>query len=70
MAPYQGTEFHRLMTMNKIPEVEIDLSADPGLMYYKGNDGGSGWPYLKTRLPRTVYEEAQAYRNSLRPDYR
>jgi len=70
MSPYQGTEFHRLMAENKIPGVEIDLSADPGLMYYKGNDGGSGWPYLKTRLPKAVYEEAQAYRNSLRPGYR
>lgn len=70
MSPYQGTEFHRLMSENRIPGVEIDLSADPGLMYYKGNDGESGWPYLKARLPREVYEEAQGYRNSLRPQYR
>ena len=70
MAPYQGTEFHRLMTNEEIPGVKINSAADPGLLYYKGNDGGSGWPYVETRLPKHVYEEAQSYRNSLRPDYR
>ncbi|SVD28830.1 uncharacterized protein METZ01_LOCUS381684, partial [marine metagenome] len=39
-------------------------------LYYKGNHAGSGWPYMKTRLPKEQYEEAQAFRNSLRPKYR
>ena len=58
------------MRMQKIPDVELDLNLDPGHMYYKGQDGGSGWPYLKTRLPRSEYEAVQQYRNSLRPSYR
>ena len=70
MSPYQGTKFFDLMRLGKIPSVEIDLSHDPGSMYYKGTDGGSGWPYLKTRLPQSEYEEVQRYRNSLRPSYR
>ena len=70
MSPYQGTKFFDLMRLGKIPDVEIDLSHDPGTMYYKGRNGGSGWPYLKTRLPQSEYEEVQRYRNSLRPSYR
>ena len=70
MSPYQGTKFFDLMRMQKIPDVELDLNLDPGHMYYKGQDGGSGWPYLKTRLPRSEYEAVQQYRNSLRPSYR
>ncbi len=70
MSPYQGTKFHELMTAGQIPSVQLDPTMDPGMMYYKGNHGGSGWPYHKTRLPRAVYEESQAYRNSLRPSYR
>ena len=70
MSPYQGTKFFDLMRLGKIPSVEINLSHDPGTMYYKGRDGGSGWPYLKTRLPQSEYEEVQRYRNSLRPSYR
>jgi len=41
-----------------------------GLLFYKGNKGGSGWPYDKTILTRERYEEEQAYRNSLRPNYK
>jgi len=70
MSPYQGTEFHRLISTNQMEGVEIDLDADPGLLYYKGGRGRSGWPYLKTVLPQSVYEETQAYRNSFRPKYR
>lgn len=70
MSPYQGTEFHSLMSDGKIAGVKLNPLADPGMLYYKGNDGGSGWPYLETRLPRRVYEEVQSYRNSLRPQYR
>ena len=70
MSPYQGTKFFDLMRLGKIPDVEIDLSHDPGAMYYKGRGGGSGWPYLKTRLPQSEYEKVQRYRNSLRPGYR
>ncbi len=70
MSPYQGTKFFDMIEIGELPGVEIDPSEDPGRMYYKGLGGGSGWPYKKTRLPRSVYEEEQAYRNSLRPDYR
>ena len=70
MSPYQGTKFYDLITADQIPGVQLDPTMDPGMMYYKGNHGGSGWPYHRTRLPRAVYEESQAYRNSLRPAYR
>ena len=43
---------------------------DTGDLYYKGNHGNSGWPYMKTQLPKEKYMEAQTYRNSLRPKYR
>jgi radical SAM superfamily enzyme YgiQ (UPF0313 family) len=70
MSPYQGTKFYDLMRLGKIPDVEINLNLDPGLMYYKGVDSGSGWAYHKTKLPKKEYEIAQNYRNSLRPSYR
>jgi len=70
MSPYQGTSFYDLMREHKIPGVSLNPNMDPGMMYYKGNHGGSGWPYIQTRLPREAYEEAQKYRNSLRPGYR
>lgn len=70
MSPYQGTKFYDLMSAGNIPEVRLNPTMDPGSLYYKGNDGGSGWPYIKTRLPRSEYEAAQSYRNSLRPPYR
>jgi hypothetical protein len=58
------------MTAGQIPGVQLDPTMDPGMMFYKGNHGGSGWPYVETRLPRSEYEAAQTYRNSLRPEYR
>ena len=70
MSPFQGTKFYDLINLGKIPHVQIDASHDPGMLYYKGKNGGSGWPYLKSRLPRTEYEAVQRYRNSLRPGYR
>ena len=70
MTPFQGTQFFDMIQLGKLPGVEMIPEIDPGNLYYKGNQGGSGGPYLKTRLPREQYEEAQAYRNSLRPKYR
>ena len=70
MTPYQGTQFFDMINLGELPGVKMIPEIDPGSLYYKGNNAGSGWPYLKTRLPREQYEEAQAYRNSLRPKYR
>jgi len=70
MSPYQGTKFFDLINLGKIPHVEIDLSYDPGELFYKGQAGKSGWPYRRTRLPQAEYEAVQRYRNSLRPNYR
>ena len=70
MSPYQGTKFYDLMKGKRIPYVELADKFDPGRMYYKGVDGGSGWPYKRSRLPREEYEAVQRYRNSLRPSYR
>lgn len=70
MTPFQGTQFFDMIQLGKLPGVEMVAEIDPGMLYYKGNHGGSGWPYQKTRLPQEQYEEAQAYRNSLRPQYR
>jgi len=70
MSPYQGTKFFDMIDIGELPGVKINTKEDPGQMYYKGLEGGSGWPYQETRLPRSVYEEEQAYRNSLRPSYR
>ena len=70
MTPYQGTKFFDMIQLGELPGVEIKKELDPGNLYYKGNNAGSGWPYLKSRLSREEYEEAQAYRNSLRPKYR
>jgi len=70
MTPFQGTQFFDMIQLGKLPGVEMVPEIDPGTLYYKGNQGGSGWPYQKTRLPKEQYEEAQAYRNSLRPQYR
>jgi len=70
MTPYQGTQFFDMINLGELPDVKMISEIDPGHLYYKGNNAGSGWPYLKTRLPREQYEEAQAYRNSLRPKYR
>ena len=70
MTPYQGTQFFDMIQLGELQGVKIIPEIDPGSLYYKGNHAGSGWPYLKTRLPREQYEEAQAFRNSLRPKYR
>jgi len=70
MSPFQGTKFFDMISIGALPNVKIDPAADPGNLYYKGADGGSGWPYIQTRLPRAEYEITQAYRNSLRPSYR
>ena len=67
---YQGTQFFDMINLGELPGVKMIPEIDPGNLYYKGNNAGSGWPYLKTRLPREQYEEAQSYRNSLRPEYR
>ena len=70
MTPYQGTQFFDMIQLGELPDVKMIPEIDPGSLYYKGNHAGSGWPYMKTRLPREQYEEAQAFRNSLRPKYR
>jgi radical SAM superfamily enzyme YgiQ (UPF0313 family) len=70
MTPYQGTQFFDMIQLGELQGVEMMPEIDSGSLYYKGNDAGSGWPYMKTRLPREQYEEAQAFRNSLRPKYR
>ena len=70
MTPYQGTQFFDMIQLGELQGVKMKPEIDPGSLYYKGNHAGSGWPYMKTRLPREQYEEAQAFRNSLRPKYR
>ena len=70
MTPFQGTQFFDMIQIGELPGVKMIPEIDPGNLYNKGNHAGAGWPYLKTRLPREQYEEAQAYRNSLRPKYR
>lgn len=70
MTPYQGTKFYTMINGGDLPGVKMKEAIDPGLLFYKGNSGGSGWPYIETRLPRDEYERVQKYRNSLRPKYR
>jgi len=70
MTPFQGTQFFDMIQLGELPGVKMIPEIAPGKLYYKGNHAGSGWPYLETRLPREQYEEAQAFRNSLRPKYR
>lgn len=70
MAPYEGTKFNEIITLGQLPGVKIKPNIDPGLLFYKGLKGGSGWPYKETRLPKERYEEEQALRNSFRPKYR
>ena len=70
MTPFQGTQFFDMIQLGELPGVKMIPEIDPGKLYYKGNHAGSGWPYMKTRLPKEQYEEAQAFRNSLRPKYR
>jgi len=70
MTPFQGTQFFDMIQLGELPGVKMIPEIDPGNLYYKGNHAGSGWPYLETQLPREQYEEAQKFRNSLRPKYR
>ncbi len=70
MTPFQGTKFFDMIQLGELSGVEIKKKIDSEDLYYKGIKGGSGWPYLKTQLPREIYEEVQTYRNSLRPKYR
>ena len=70
MTPFQGTQFFDMIQLGELPGVKMIPAIDPGNLYYKGNHAGSGWPYLETQLPREQYEEAQTFRNSLRPKYR
>lgn len=70
MSPYQGTAFYDMAMLGQLPYTKIKPNIDPGTLWYKGHGGGSGWPYLETRLMRERYEEVQKYRNSLRGSYR
>lgn len=70
MTPYQGTKFNEMISLGQMEGVEMVQNLDPGLLFYKGISGSSGWPYKKTVLPRERYEEEQALRNSFRPKYR
>ncbi|MBL79370.1 MAG: hypothetical protein CMH70_05005 [Nitrosomonadaceae bacterium] len=70
MTPYQGTVFNDMLMLGKLPGVEILNNIDPGLLFYKGKGGGSGWPYKKTVLPKERYEEVQEERLRLRAKYR
>ena len=70
MTPYQGTVFNDMLMLRKLSGVEIKENIDPGLLFYKGTGGGSGWPYRKTVLPKEKYEEVQVQRLELRAKYR
>jgi radical SAM superfamily enzyme YgiQ (UPF0313 family) len=70
MTPYQGTVFNDMLNLGQLPGVEMNNSLDPGELFYKGEEGGSGWPYLRTRLSRQRYIEEQKYRHTFRPGYR
>ena len=70
MTPYQGTRFLDMIRLGELPGVVIDEQIDPGNLYYKGALGGSGWPYVSTKLSRERYVAEQTYRHSFRPDYR
>jgi radical SAM superfamily enzyme YgiQ (UPF0313 family) len=70
MTPFQGTAFYDMIKLGKLPGVKMKEEMGSSDLFYKGNHGGSGWPYLETRLTHERYKEVQKYRNSLRPDYR
>ena len=70
MTPYQGTTFNDMIARGDMDGVRMKDNLDPGTLFYKGLSGGSGWPYLETRLSRERYEEEQAIRNAMRPAYR
>lgn len=70
MMPYQGTRFNTMLHNNELAGVTLKTNEDSRDLYYKGVDASSGWVYAETVLPQSRYLEVQAYRNSLRPDYR
>lgn len=70
MSPFQGTVFYNMIRNGQIANVALKDTISSHILYYKGNKGSSGWPYLKTMLSKEEYETEQKYRNSLRPEYR
>jgi len=70
MTPYQGTVFNDMLMLGKIPGVGIKNNLDPGLLFYKGTNGTSGWPYTMTELSQQRYEEEQQKRIAFRAKYR
>ena len=70
MTPYQGTEFFDMIQNGQLPGVEMDPQLGVESLFFKGNNAGSGWCYIKSRLPKERYEEVQALRNSFRPKYK
>ena len=70
MTPYQGTAFNDMLVLGELPGVKMKKNLDPGLLFYKGTGGESGWPYVQTVLGRERYEEEQRKRIKLRPKYR
>lgn len=70
MTPFQGTQSIDMIQLGELPGGKMINEINPEILFYKGNNAGSGWPYLKTRPPKEQYEEAQAFRKSLRPKYR
>jgi len=70
MTPFEGTKFNDMIRLGNLESVAMKENFDPAFLFYKGNNGMSGWPYSKTRLPYERYVEEQALRNSMRPQYR
>ncbi|MCJ8346448.1 radical SAM protein [bacterium] len=70
MTPFQGTKFNEMIFLGQIPNVKMKEKITSNLLFYKGTNAQSGWPYSETKLSREEYVEAQDYRNSLRPKYR
>jgi len=70
MSPYQGTDFYDMIESGNMEGVELIPDLDPGLLFYKGEGGSSGFPYSKSRLPYEAYKAVQDHINGLRPDYR
>ncbi|PCJ21058.1 MAG: hypothetical protein COB02_00275 [Candidatus Cloacimonadota bacterium] len=70
MTPYQGTKFNEMIRLGQIPKVKMKEKITSDLLFYKGTNAQSGWPYEESALSREEYTKAQNYRNSLRPKYR
>ncbi|MCO4783808.1 MAG: B12-binding domain-containing radical SAM protein [Candidatus Cloacimonetes bacterium] len=70
MTPYQGTKFNEMIQLGQIPNVRLKDKITSDLLFYKGTNAQSGWPYAETKLSREQYIKEQNYRNSLRPKYR